>query len=631
MKYTIIIPTYTGHLRQAELFLESFKKFCLDKESFEIKLIISKNEHDSFSPLIEKYGHTFNIAIVHLADILKLEEDVEVDESKLLATVGKFNFQSLKKIYGVKHFSAHTSLVLDSEALMIRKASLKKVFEEYQNDKFIIHASSFQEKIQNDVAHVSFEILGKPFQDIWFFEYYYWFFEKKYVDEMFAYIFQTTGKTLYENLLYKKPIFEHNLYALYLYLFHADEYLFIDANTLLGRYLDKTELAEYKRVLKGTASFSYLCWGLTQKNIAAFSKLFQDMHMAFFRYDDRYGDADVQAAFVQQNKGICLLTSRMVSTPFSVGEFNIPANFDKKNNQEIVYRTTMKNITHYVKKVVPNYVKNMVPKKIRRSLRFAQKFCAQEYETMTDLLYAAIVKSKMDSHQMILRYKPRLGKGETFIDEGLAYDVGAYTGTSLERIRSLGYKNVICFEPSFKSFVKLYKKNRKDPYVSFVNKAVSDVSETTIEFYENPLFPTLNTTSKSWITDTRHSELVPSPSLERTSVRTITLDEAINIIGAIPGYIKIDVEGHELAVLKGLHHKPKMLSFEWISEKNSRNIEVLSHCAELGFKDFYLCYEERLPTFVTGMKLHFDGALAEWRHIQSSDTNNRMWGNIWCK
>jgi hypothetical protein len=250
MRYQVIIPTYSGHLTQVELCLSSFEKFLTDKECIDIHLIVSRPEVQAFTELANQHT-SLAVTVISLHDILQKEESVEIDEKQLLEQVGKFNFQSLKKIYGVKHFGTPTSLVLDSEALMIREASLAKIFEGYEHDKFIISASPAAEQIKVDVARTSFEILGKPVQDIWFFEYYYWFFEKKYVDEMFAYIFQTTGKSLLENLLYRKPLFEYNLYALYLYLFHADEYNFIDAKTLLNQYLGSAGLEEYRKALGG--------------------------------------------------------------------------------------------------------------------------------------------------------------------------------------------------------------------------------------------------------------------------------------------------------------------------------------------------------------------------------------------
>lgn len=609
MRYQVIIPTYSGHLSQVELGLSSFEKFLTDKEHVDIHLIVSRPEVQAFTELANQHT-SLTVTVISLHDIIQKEEGVETDEKQLLEQVGKFNFQSLKKIYGVKHFGMTTSLVLDSEALMIRETSLAKIFEAYERDKFIISASPVAEQIKVDVAHTSFEILGKPVQDIWFFEYYYWFFEKKYVDEMFAYIFQTTGKSLLENLLYRKPLFEYNLYALYLFLFHADVYRFIDAQTLLSTYLNETELSIYRKAVGNTtASFEYLCWGLTPKNSASFSKLFSDMRMAFFRYDDRHGDREAQIAFVQNNTNIRLLTSRMVTKDFSVNEYTVPMNYDNTHNHPILSGGN-----------------SLLTKIIKRGAIFARKVRIRLDDIISGVWYSLVLKIRLDKNGMLLRY--HFKNSELKLDTNLAFDVGAYTGTSLKRLRTLGYKNVICFEPSARSFMRLYKKHHGDLNVSFINRAVSDASGHMITLYENPDTPTLNTATEEWFSIPRHKGLVHS--FTKRNIETLTLDDSIKLIGAIPGYIKIDVEGHELSVLRGLSHKPTMISFEWISERKARNIEVLQRVRDIGFTTFYLTREEALPDYTPETALSFDDVVAQWSSMMAVGIDS-PWGNLWCR
>lgn len=607
MKYQVIIPTYSGHSAQVELGLSSFEKFLTDKGHFDIHLIVSKPEVQAFTELANRHT-SLTVTVISLHDILQKEEGVETDEKLLLEQVGKFNFQSLKKIYGVKHFGTTTSLVLDSEALMIREASLAKIFEAYERDKFIISASPSAEQIKVDVARTSFEILGKPVQDIWFFEYYYWFFEKKYVDEMFAYIFQTTGKSLLENLLYRKPLFEYNLYALYLYLFHADDYQFIPATSLLSRYLNTDELDTYKKALGGTVSFEYFCWGITATTVTAFSRLFKEIHMTFFHYDDRHGDAHAQRAFLSNTKEVVLLTSRMVAEDFSVDGYTVPMNFDATHNAPVLFSKN-----------------TLLQKALKRVARFGRKVRIRLTEIVSDYWYSLILRMRLDANGMVLRYTPQ--HGPLKIDPTLAFDVGAYTGTSLKRHHSLGYTNIICFEPISRTFSRLYRKHHADSEVSFVKRAVSDVSGKMLTLYENPTTPTLNTATESWFTIPRHKAL--TRNIIKRYVKTITLDDAITLLGAIPDYIKIDVEGYELTVLEGLHYKPNRLSFEWISERKKRNIEVLERVRDLGFTKFYVMREEALPTYTPGTEQTFKEVVAEWDAMRPAGVDS-PWGNVWC-
>jgi FkbM family methyltransferase len=603
MKYQIIVPTFIGHLPQIELFLSSFDKFCLDKESINLHLVISRPERNAFKHLEDKYKNRINLNITDLFTLLKTEEKVEINEKDLLQQVGKFNYQSLKKIYAIKHFTEDMGLVLDSEALLIRPTRFTDIFENYRKNRFIVSANPGLDETKQDVARLSFELLGMEYKPIWFFEYYYWFFDKKIVDEMFVHVLKTTGRTLYENLLFKKPLFEYNLYALFSYFYHKEEFTFLEARHLISHYLTGEELVKYKTALGGTIAFEYICWGLTKENSDKLSVLFRDMNISFFRYDDRQGDASIQADFIKNTPEIKLLTSRMTRFPFKIGDFVIPQNFVDKND------------------ISAENEKSYPP-------TFSSKLKIKFRELIRDIWFNIKTTVEKDSNDMIIRELPKKMDNDT-ISNNLAFDVGAYTGTSLKRLRALGFDYVICFEPSKNTFVRLYRKYRNDKKVSFVNRAVSNTDNTKITFYENRETPTLNTTNIDWYKIPHHKNLVNK--IHKRTVKTITLNKVIKIIDRIPSYIKIDVEGYELSVLNGMNFKSDLLSFEWISERKDKNIETLNKVRELGYTKFVLTFEEALPEFNPENELDFDSVIKKWKVMEDDGQNIHMWGNIWCK
>jgi len=212
----------------------------------------------------------------------------------------------------------------------------------------------------------------------------------------------------------------------------------------------------------------------------------------------------------------------------------------------------------------------------------------------------------------------------------LAFDVGAYTGDSIVGIRSLGYKKIICFEPDNKNFLTLKSNFGNDLDISCINKAVSNKDDKTVKMYSTRNLPFLNSLEKEWITDTRHLQYYREAQFEEFDVTTITLDTFVKSIGKTPSYVKIDVEGHEKYVLDGMSFKPEILSFEYISERLSDNLECLTRARTLGFTRFSFCLGEDIPNAVAEWCI-FNDAYLKFINMSAEDIKNNISGNVFCK
>ncbi len=152
-----------------------------------------------------------------------------------------------------------------------------------------------------------------------------------------------------------------------------------------------------------------------------------------------------------------------------------------------------------------------------------------------------------------------------FVKAGdLTFDVGANVGERTEILQSLG-ASVVAFEPQ--PICAREVAARGNERVTVIQKAVGETEGTA------QLHLKADNVLASLIPDWQGRE-----DIGVLTVSVITLDKAIDRFG-LPAFCKIDVEGFEVQVLRGLSHPIPAVSLEYHCD--ARGIERVKECLDL--------------------------------------------------
>ena len=146
-----------------------------------------------------------------------------------------------------------------------------------------------------------------------------------------------------------------------------------------------------------------------------------------------------------------------------------------------------------------------------------------------------------------------------FVKPGyLCFDIGANMGSRVATFLLLKAR-VIALEPQEKC-VKELKKVFSKYDVTIIPKGVGSKNEVK-EFFlaDDPLVSSFN---QEWIKGMKDTHLQKKNWDKSEKIEIVTLDMLMKEYG-VPDFIKIDTEGFELEVIKGLSTPVKALSFEY--------------------------------------------------------------------
>lgn len=206
----------------------------------------------------------------------------------------------------------------------------------------------------------------------------------------------------------------------------------------------------------------------------------------------------------------------------------------------------------------------------------------------------------------------------------LIFDIGANTGNfSEECLSAYPDCSIVAVEANDSLISVLKDKFSNHNNMTILNYLVSSINNEHIDFYLGNV-NTISTASRDWMSLSRFANECHWKTVLKKE--TINLDRLIQIYGS-PDLIKIDVEGYELEVIKGLTSKQSEICFEWTEEQYVNLNQIIEYLSILGYQNFGFTYQDDYlirPTIYS-----------DWDscgiHNNIQPDRKKLWGMVWVK
>jgi FkbM family methyltransferase len=229
----------------------------------------------------------------------------------------------------------------------------------------------------------------------------------------------------------------------------------------------------------------------------------------------------------------------------------------------------------------------------------------------------------------------------------LIYDIGFNKG---EFAQACFDKHTNCKVVGVEANKDLFYSAPKRENLILLNNLVSDKDNEMVEFFIEFGQTGISTASKDFMENSRFKKgskyLQPNSGkwINAGKIPTITLDSMIKQYGS-PNIIKVDVEGYEYNVLKGLTQRAGKICFECHEEEKEKLENIVEHLISIGYTEFGLIgYFEEGDVFG---KLTFSelgdpyliepGGYYRWNDIKKEisscfkEDRRINYGMVWCK
>ncbi len=163
---------------------------------------------------------------------------------------------------------------------------------------------------------------------------------------------------------------------------------------------------------------------------------------------------------------------------------------------------------------------------------------------------------------------------------GLCFDVGAHVGSRSRLWAAMGAQ-VVAIEPQphlMRFLKRMYGK--RDDIILVEAGLGAKPGKLTLRVSEKT--PTVTTFSDTWLDDVQQVDSFAWVEWDQSVVVPVTTMDALITEYGLPTFCKIDVEGFEFEVLRGLSQPIKALSIEFIPASLRSTFDCLNYLGQLG-------------------------------------------------